>query len=152
MGLEVAEPKTKAQKVSREERTEDYIDLGGYMLEELDRFKYLGSIVQSDARIEEEIDARIAGASKCSWALKTLIKSRYLTRTTKIQIYKSIIRPVATYGCECWALTKDLEHRLLVFEHSILRRILGPVRDAETGLRRIRHNHELRDITQLPPI
>ena len=130
----MAEPKTKALKSSREERTEDFIDLGGYMLEELNGFKYLGSILQSDARIEEEIDARIAGASKCSWALKHLIKSRYLTRTTKIQIYTTIIRPVATYGCECWALTKELERHLLVFEHGILRRILGPVRDAETGL------------------
>ena len=30
VGLEVAEPKTKALKSSREDRTEDFIDLGGY--------------------------------------------------------------------------------------------------------------------------
>ena len=41
---------------------------------------------------------------------------------------------------------------LLVFEHRILRRILGPVRDAETGEWRIRHNAELRELTRLPPI
>ena len=41
---------------------------------------------------------------------------------------------------------------MLVFEHGVLRRILGPVRDAETGQWRIRHNRELRAITQLAPI
>ena len=41
---------------------------------------------------------------------------------------------------------------LLVFEHRILRRILGPVRDADTGEWRIRHNAELRKLTGLRPI
>ena len=66
VGLEVAEPKTKALKTSREPRTEDFIELGDFLLEEVDRFKYLGSIVSSDASLEAEINARIASASKCS--------------------------------------------------------------------------------------
>ena len=41
---------------------------------------------------------------------------------------------------------------LLVFEHRILRRILGPVRDEDTGEWRIRHNAELRELTGLRPI
>ena len=39
-----------------------------------------------------------------------------------------------------------------MFEHGILRRILGPVVDDETGQWRRRHNAELRDLTGLPPI
>ena len=45
-----------------------------------------------------------------------------------------------------------MERVLLVFEHRILRRILGPVRDADTGEWRIRHNAELRELTGLSPI
>ena len=75
-----------------------------------------------------------------------------LTRTTKLQLYTTIIRPVLTYACETWTLTKELERRLLVFEHSVLRRILGPVRDDVTGEWRIRYNQELRDLTQLTPV
>ena len=67
-------------------------------------------------------------------------------------MYVTIIRPVATYACECWTLTQELERRLLVFEHGILRRILGPVRDEETRQWRRRHNRELRELTHLPPI
>ena len=109
-------------------------------MEEVVKLKYLGSIVQSDGGIEEEIAVRIASGSKCGWALNSLLKSRLLSRATNLQIFTTMIRPVVTYASETWALTKELERRLLVFERSILRRILGPVIDAETGLWRIRHN------------
>ena len=49
-------------------------------------------------------------------------------------------------------MTKELERRLLVFERGILRRIYGNVRDEVTGEWRWRHNHELRDLSHLPPI
>ena len=152
VGLEIKEQKTKAMKTGRDPRSEDYIELGEYLLEELDEFKYLGSIVQNDNGMDAEIQARIGGASKCSWAVNSLLRSRHLTRTTKLQVYTTMIRPVLSYACETWALTKELERKLLVFERSVLRRILGPVIDDETGQWRRRHNYELRDVTRLPPI
>ena len=63
-----------------------------------------------------------------------------------------MVRPIALYGCEAWALTKKLEKKLLVFENAILRRITGPVYDAETNSWRRRHNDELRELTHVPPI
>ena len=152
VGLSINEPKTKAMKASREQRTEDYIDLGDLLLEEVDTFKYLGSIIASDNTMDHEISARISAASKCSWALKDLLLSKLLSRTTKLQLYVTAIRPVATYACEAWALTQEQERRLLVFENGILRRILGPVRDEVTGEWRRRHNQELRDLSRLPLI
>ena len=152
VGLEVSEGKTKAMKMSREERTEDYIELGGFLLEEVDSFRYLGSIIRSDNAMEQEIAERISSASKCSWSLNSLLRSKLLTRTTKIQLYTTIIRPVLTYASETWTLTKELERRLLVFERSVLRRILGPVIDEATGEWRIRHNAELLELTRLAPI
>ena len=151
-GLEVKEGKTKAMKMSRQNRTEDFIDLGGFMLEEVDQFKYLGSIIQSVNSMESEISSRIAAASKCSWAVNDVLKSKSISRATKIQLYTTVIRPVLTYSCETWPLTQELERRLLVFEHGILRRIYGPVRDALTGEWRIRHNQELRDLSRLTPV
>jgi hypothetical protein len=45
------------------------------------------------------------------------------------RIYKTIILPVALYGCETWSLTLREEHRLRVFENRVLRRIFGPKRE-----------------------
>ena len=35
------------------------------------------------------------------------MKSRALSRNLKLKIYKSLIRPVVTYGCEAWTLYKE---------------------------------------------
>ena len=121
------------------------------MLEVVDSFKYLGSTVTTNNDMTEEIKIRISSASKCSWAMKEVLNSRILSRRTKLQAYTAILRPIATYACETWSLTKEQERMLLVFEHKILRRILGRVRD-ENGEWRIRHNAELRELTGLAPI
>ena len=60
----------------------------------------------------------------------------------KIKIYKTIILPVVLYGHETWSLTLREECRLRVFENRILRRIIGPKRDANGKWRRL-HNEEL---------
>jgi hypothetical protein len=51
----------------------------------------------------------------------------------KIRIHKMIILPVVLYGCETWSLTLREEHRLRVFENTVLRRIFGPKRDEVSG-------------------
>jgi hypothetical protein len=51
----------------------------------------------------------------------------------KIKVYKTIILPVALYGCETWSLTVREERRLRVFENRVLRRVFGPKRDEVTG-------------------
>jgi hypothetical protein len=38
-------------------------------------------------------------------------------------MYKAVILPVVLYGCETWFLTLSEEHRLRVFENTVLRRI-----------------------------
>ena len=152
VGLEVAESKTKVMKMAREERTEDFIELDEFLLEEVDQFRYLGSIVSWDNDISREISARISAASRASWGVNDIIKSKIISRRTKLQVYVTTIRPIATYACETWALSKELERRLCVFENGILRRIYGRIRDADTGEWRMRHNRELREISGLAPI
>ena len=51
------------------------------------------------------------------------------------------MRPILTYGSECWTLTKTNEERLRIFERKVLRRIFGPVN--ENGTWRIKYNNEI---------
>jgi hypothetical protein len=69
-----------------------------------------------------------------------------------VKIYKTIILPVALYGCETWSLTLMEEHRLRVYENRVLRRIFGPKRDEVTGERRKLHNEELHNLYSSPYI
>ena len=57
-----------------------------------------------------------------------------LNRSSKLKIYRSLIRPVVTYGCEAWTLTNRDEQHLRIYEHRILKKkIFGPVQNEDPG-------------------
>jgi hypothetical protein len=66
-----------------------------------------------------------------------------LPKSIKIKIYRTIILPVALYGCETLSLALREECRLRVFENRVLKRIFGPKRDEVTEEWRRLHNKEL---------
>ena len=75
------------------------------------------------------------------------MKTRALHRNSKLKTYKSLMRPVVTYGCKAWTLTTRDEQYLKIFECRILTKIFGPVQN-EDGSCRIRMNHELNKLTE----
>jgi hypothetical protein len=84
--------------------------------------------------------------------LQSLPSSRLPSRSVKVKIYKTIIPPIALYGCETWSLTLREEHRLRAFENRALRGIFGPKRDEVTGEWRKLHNEELHILYSSPNI
>jgi hypothetical protein len=84
--------------------------------------------------------------------LATIQSSRFLSKNVKIRIYKTIILPVVLYGCESWYVKLKQEYTLRVFEKTLLRRIFGPKRDEETGVRRKLHNEKLHNLYSLPNV
>ena len=73
---------------------------------------------------------------------KKLLKNKDLNAASKLQIYKSIIRRIVTYGFETWAMTFTEQNRQLIFERRVLRKIYGPTQDND-GTWRIKTNEEL---------
>ena len=69
--------------------------------------------------------------------------NKLLNYNRKIQIYKTIIRPTVTYGCETWVLTTSDENQLYIFERKVLRKIYGPKQNP-VGTWTIKTNDELR--------
>ena len=57
--------------------------------------------------------------------LTTIWKLKEVTIETKRELYRVLILSIASRGSQSWTLKKRDEHRLLVFEMSCLRRILG---------------------------
>jgi hypothetical protein len=75
---------------------------------------------------EKEIQRRILAGNRTYFAAISLFRSRLLSRATNILLYKTLIRPVMSYGAEAWKMTKKEEQALLIFERKIFRRIYGP--------------------------
>jgi hypothetical protein len=78
------------------------------------------------------------------------LSSCLLSRTVKVKIYKTIVLPVVLYVCKTWSLTLREEHRLRVFENTILRRIFGPEKDEVTREWRKLHSEELHNFYSSP--
>jgi hypothetical protein len=72
------------------------------------------------------------------------LSSPPISKNLKIKIYKTVILPVVLYGCETWSLTLREEHRLRVFENSVLK-IFGPKREEDGSWRKL-HNDELHSL------
>jgi hypothetical protein len=89
-------------------------------------FKYLGSLV-TDKNISVEIKNSLGLGNKCYYGLRKHLGSRNISSERKCPIYKTLIKPVATYGAECWVLTKKDKLQLAVFERKVLRKIFGPI-------------------------
>jgi len=82
--------------------------------------------------------------NKAYYANRQQVNSSLISTSSKLQIYRTSVRPVVTYGSESWTLTMEEGRALAVFERKILRRIYGPVKGK--GLWRIRRNDELEAI------
>jgi hypothetical protein len=77
---------------------------------------YLGAKIHCKNLIQDEIRPRIQAGNRSEFKKKKLLKNEDLNSASKLQIYKSIIRPTVTYGYETWTMTVTEQNRLLVFE------------------------------------
>ena len=67
------------------------------------------------------IKERIHTGNKAYYANLQMLKSKTISRRSKLQIYKTLIRPVVTYGAETRTLTAAEENVLRRFERKVLR-------------------------------
>lgn len=73
------------------------------------------------------------------------MKSKALNGSSKLKMYKSVIRSVATYGCETWTVTKRDEQLFRIFEHKMLRKIFLLVKNAD-GTWRVGMDHDVNSL------
>lgn len=146
VGLQVNIEKTKYLKMSVEgqQAREQEIEIGEHSFENVSEFKYLGTILNRRNGVADEIYNRIMAGNRAYFAQMKLLKSKLLSRQTKITIYKTLIRPIVTYGSETWTYTEAEVKALRVFERKIFRRICGPIREGETW--RSRNNEEIKEL------
>jgi hypothetical protein len=70
-----------------------------------------------------------------------------LPKNIKFKKYKNIILLVVLHGCETWSLILREEHRLRVFENTVVRRIFGRRRDEVTrDWRKLLHKQKKKKI------
>lgn len=123
--LKINLEKTKIMVVGDKD-TQTTVTLEGTAIKQTNSFKYLGVTIQKDGKNDAEINNRVENASKLYYAINTaLIWKKEISRKTKLTVYKTIAKPVLTYGCESWTLTNQQKNRIQAVEMKYLRGIKG---------------------------
>jgi hypothetical protein len=85
------------------------IEIMGNKFDNVESFKYLGSLVTDLNGMEIEIKSRLAAGNKSYHALGPILKKRSISQSIKICLYKTVITPTVMYGAEEWTLTNKME-------------------------------------------
>jgi len=113
-GLEINAEKTEymiVQKRVLADHVHPFLEVGQYKFQRVQEFKYLRSILTQKNYELTEIKARLQSGNKCYYGLSNLLNPRMISKNLKIQLYRTLIRPVVMYGCEVWTLRKSDQNR-----------------------------------------
>jgi len=114
--------KTKVMRMSRSGKGNIKILIDGQLVEQVTKFKYLGSLISGDGRCEAEIKARAAMARDTFSKRKELLTQK-MSRSVKKKIVKTVVWSVALYGAETWILREEDVRRLNALEMWLWRRM-----------------------------
>jgi hypothetical protein len=98
-------------------------------------------MINNDNINDNCVKEKIQAGNRAYFANLSILKRQIISRAAELQVYKTSIRPVATYGAETWTLTVTDENALRIFDRKIIHRIYGPVK--ENNVWRIRYSEEL---------
>ena len=99
--LKVNAGKSKVMKSTRDVNAcALQISLNGEMLEEVSKFKYLGSCVEAKNGCAVEVDDKVEKGYQAWGALKEVTKCRALGMSAKRKLYESVVVPTVTYGAD----------------------------------------------------
>ncbi|XP_074342104.1 uncharacterized protein LOC141679522 [Apium graveolens] len=118
---------TKSEINENHELEEEGVDIriGEHLLVPKESFKYLGSMIHKDGKIDVSVTHRIqSGLLKWRDASGVLCDKK-IPLKLKGRFYRMAIRPALLQGVEFWAVTKAQEQRLEVAEMRMLHWICG---------------------------
>ena len=122
LGLKIHPGKSKVLRVGAPEGQQVRIE--DDVLEEVESFCYLGSIIDKEGGTKADVKARIGKAQTAFIALNKLWKTKDISLGTKLRIFNSNVKSVLLYGCETWNASTDCVKRIQVFINKCLRRLL----------------------------
>jgi hypothetical protein len=89
-------------------------------------FNYLGYNISYEG--EKELNIKASNFVKVLGIINQIFKPSLVSRHKRIRIYKTLARPVLSYGSEAWAIRRTDERRLISAEMTFLRRTAGYTR------------------------
>ena len=124
-GMKISRRKTEYLQLNTQANDREDLELDGENIRRVDKFKYLGSLVDETGNVEGEIKSRIQSGWKNWREVSGVLCDRKVPVKLKGKVYKTAVRPAMLYGIEGLPVKKTDENRLNVAEMRMLRWMCG---------------------------
>ena len=126
MGLQINVNKTEIISQRNNPAVPLAFQINGEDIKQVEKFKYLGSVLTDRHNIDAEIVARINQASASFGRLRSRVfENTNLTIKTKVSVYVAVCLSTLLYGAESWTTYQRHIKQLESFHIRCLQRILG---------------------------
>ena len=124
-GLSLNQKKTEVMVISKKITNQNCkINVEGTVLNQVQSFKYLGTIITAYGRCNVEVKSRIAQAKSAFHRMKSILCNKSLSLALRKQCLQTYIKPILLYGSEAWTINKATKQRLQATEMWFLRRMM----------------------------
>ncbi|VFR01015.1 unnamed protein product [Cuscuta campestris] len=114
-GFRISRNKTEYMECrfsGRETKSDVEVRIDSHIVPKVDRFRYLGSVIQADGELDGDVGHRV-GVAWAKWRLASgVLRDPKISPKMKGKFYRSVVRPAMLYGEECWAVKKTHVRRL----------------------------------------
>ncbi|VFQ61992.1 unnamed protein product [Cuscuta campestris] len=112
----------------QETKSELDVRIDSHLVPKVDMFRYLGSVIQADGELDEDVGHRV-GVAWAKWRLASgVLCDPNISPRMRGKFYRSVVRPAMLYGAECWAVKKTHVRRMHAAEMRMLRWMSGKTR------------------------
>lgn len=122
-GLTLNIKKTKFMTIAKSQQRER-LWIRGEIVQKVDRYTYLGTVITENNDCKQEIKSRIGKARSTFDNMRKILCSNDLSLQLKVRMLRCYVFSVLLYGMEAWTLKKDISNRIEAFEMWTYRRIL----------------------------
>ena len=137
-GLKVNVDKSKVMIVGENVDHACEVRMNGHVLERVNDFKYLGSVVNDRGTDVDDCNARVASGRKVAGAIRLLVNERNLNMSCVNVLHEKLLVPVLMYGSECQVWKEKERSRVRAVQMDNLRGMLGVKRIDRMRNERIR--------------
>ena len=110
--------------ISRQPHTKAQLKINNQIIEQVKKFKYLGTTLNSTWDCDVEVKTRVAIARTAFAKFNNYLLRREVSLNLRIRVLKCYIWPILMYGSETWSLKLRSLNRVEAFEMWCLRRLL----------------------------
>ena len=136
--LKVNVAKSKVMVVSKNGGQVVDVQLNGERMEQVECFRYLGTDIHENGKLNEEIGHRVREGEKVGGALRAVWRNKKMSVKAMKGMYEAIVVPTVLYGSEAWVLNARDVSRVEAVEMRCLRSMCGVTKYDRVRNERIR--------------